>query len=45
MKAQDLCDWLGANRSDSHRYREDEQHRRVRKDKLSCRADCETDHL
>jgi hypothetical protein len=44
MKAPDLCSWLGANRSDSQRYREDEQRRQGRKDKLSCFANCEADH-
>ena len=33
-KAWDLRRWLGANRSDSRRYREDEQQRLRRKDKL-----------
>jgi hypothetical protein len=44
MKALDLRDWLGANRSDSCSYREDEQQRQARKDKLSCRVNYEADH-
>jgi len=36
MKALDLRFWLGANRSDSQSYREDEQQRQGREDKLSC---------
>src|SRR5574343_1219696 len=44
MKAPDLRSWLGANRSDSRRYREDEQQRQGRKDKLSCSVNCEADH-
>jgi len=45
MKVKDLHGRLGANRSDSRRYREDEQQRLARKDKLSCSYHCETDHL
>jgi len=45
MKAQDLCSWPGANRSDSRSYREDEQQRQGRKDQLSCFANCQTAHL
>jgi hypothetical protein len=44
MKALDLRDWPGANRSDSRSYREDEQQRQARKDKLSCRVNYEADH-
>ncbi|MBS1140686.1 MAG: hypothetical protein H6R13_2139 [Proteobacteria bacterium] len=44
MKVPDLCSWLGANRNDSRSYREDEQHRQGRKDKLSCFVNCEADH-
>jgi hypothetical protein len=44
MKALDLRRWLGANRSDSQSYREDEQQRQRCKDKLSCSVNCETDH-
>jgi hypothetical protein len=44
MKAPDLRRWLGANRSDSQRYREDEQQRQRGKDKLSCSDNCEEDH-
>jgi hypothetical protein len=44
MKAPDLRFWLGANRSDSRSYREDEQQRQERKDKLSCFVNCEADH-
>lgn len=44
MKAPDLGCWLGANRSDSLSYREDEQQRQEGKDKLSCFINCEADH-
>jgi hypothetical protein len=44
QKAKDLRPWLGANRSDSHSYREDEQQRHGRKDKLSGSVICEADH-
>ena len=44
MKVPDLRSWLGANRSDSRSYREDEQQRQGRKDKLSCFANCEADY-
>lgn len=44
MKVPDLCSWLGANRSDSRSYREDEQQRQERKDQLSCFANCEADY-
>jgi len=44
MKAPDLRVWPGANRSDSQRYREDEQQRQAGKDKLSCSVNCEADH-
>ena len=35
MKATDLCSWIGANRSNSRSYCEDEQQRQGHKDKLS----------
>jgi hypothetical protein len=44
MKAPDLCFWLGANRSNSLRYCEDEQQRQGHKDKLSWIVNCEADH-
>jgi hypothetical protein len=44
IKAPDLCAWLGANRSDSRSYREDEQQRQGHKDKRSCSVNCEADH-
>ena len=44
MKAPDLYSWLGANRSDSRSYREDEQQRQGCKDKLSCFANCDAGH-
>jgi hypothetical protein len=48
MKAPDLRFWLGAAvgnlGSDSRSYREDEQQRQERKDKLSCFVNCEADH-
>jgi hypothetical protein len=44
IKALDLRDWPGANRSDSRSYREDEQQRHARKNKLSCRVNYEADH-
>jgi len=44
QKAQDLRWWLGAKRSDSRSYREDEQQRQRRKDKLYGSIICEADH-
>jgi hypothetical protein len=41
MKAPDLRRWLGANRSNSSSYCEDEQRRQRRKDKLSRFDTCE----
>jgi hypothetical protein len=43
QKAQNLRLWLGANRSDSRRYREDEQQRHRRKGKLYGPVICEAD--
>ncbi len=36
MKAMDSALWLGANRSDTSRYREDLQRRHRAEDALSC---------
>jgi hypothetical protein len=44
QKAQNLRLWLGANRSDSRRYREDEQQRHRCKGKLYGSVICEADH-
>jgi hypothetical protein len=48
QKAPDLRPWLGAAvakiGSDSRSYREDEQQRHGRKDKLSGSVICEADH-
>jgi len=44
QKAQNLRLWLGANHSDSRRYREDEQQRHRCKDKLYGLVICEADH-
>jgi hypothetical protein len=44
MKVMDLARWLGANRSDSLCYREDELQRQRGKDTLSCSVNCEAGH-
>ena len=44
MKTMDFALWLGANRSHSRSYGEDEQQRHGVKDAFSCFGNCEADH-
>ena len=43
MKTMDFALWLGANRSHSRSYGEDEQQRHGAKDAFSCCGNCEAD--
>ena len=44
MKTMDFALWLGANRSHSRRYGENEQQRHGVKDAFSCFEICKADH-